>query len=342
MNPVVITNQLTTGTQPNTTKLTIPLTLTTNKSTRTLQNTPNFAANMLNSLKVLILDEADQLLEMGFKPEIDKIMSFMPPKENRLTLLFSATVPKAVQVIAKNALRTNYTFVDTVGEEADQTHSNVRQEIVVSTPENTIGSLATLLRRHMDHDQNYKVIVFFTTARVTGFMAEIFTKMGVFGEVLEIHSRISQSKRTKTSEKFKKSRSAIMFTSDVSARGMDYPDVSFVLQVGLTEREQYIHRLGRTARAGKSGSGLLLLAPYEERTMRKALNDMNLLSLQVSAADVAAFEGTIANALGMVERDSELKKSAQQAYGAWLGFYNGNLRKCGWDKRVLVEVSADA
>mmetsp|Transcript_27904 Transcript_27904/g.23407 ORF Transcript_27904/g.23407 Transcript_27904/m.23407 type:complete len:82 (+) Transcript_27904:1310-1555(+) len=81
-------------------------------------------------------------------------------------------------------------------------------------------------------------MVFFTTARVTGFMAELFNTMGLPCQVLEIHSRKSQPQRTKTSEFFRQPGNKILFSSDVSARGMDYPDVTHVLQVGLTEREQ--------------------------------------------------------------------------------------------------------
>merc|ERR1740123_2345877 len=87
------------------------------------------------------------------------------------------------------------------------------------------------------------------------------TDIGIFkAKALEIHSRRSQSQRTRTSEEFRTSQQAILFSSDVSARGMDYPDVSFVLQVSLpSDKAQYVHRLGRTARAGKSGQGMLLL-----------------------------------------------------------------------------------
>merc|ERR1712003_577957 len=100
-------------------------------------------------------------------------------------------------------------------------------------------------------------IVFFTTARLTGFMSELFNsiKNHTGYDVLEIHSRKSQKQRERASNEFRKRKKAIMFSSDATARGMDYPDVSFVLQVGLTDRSQYIHRLGRTARAGKSGKG---------------------------------------------------------------------------------------
>ncbi|GMH60491.1 hypothetical protein TrRE_jg4123, partial [Triparma retinervis] len=248
-----------------------------------LENTPGIAQAVRN-IKILIFDEADQLLEMGFKPAIEKIMTFLPRKEQRQTLLFSATVPPVVQGIAASTLRQGYQFVDTVGEE-EQTHLHVKQELVTLPLDKQVAGLAAILHRVTRGREKYKVIVFFTTARVTGFMAQLFTAMGDFGEVLEIHSRKSQSVRTKTSERFRKSQNAIMFTSDVSARGMDYPDVTFVVQVGLTEREQYIHRLGRTARAGKDGGGLLLVTDFERATMTKALPDMKLVNLSADDLD---------------------------------------------------------
>ena len=133
------------------------------------------------------------------QPEIDKILRFVPPKEKRQTLLFSATVPKTVQTIAASALRPGFSYVDTVGEE-EQTHLHVKQEIVTLPLSQHVAGLAAILHRVTHGEANFKVIVFFTTARVTGFMAQLFTEMGDFGEVLEIHSRKSQSQRTKTSE----------------------------------------------------------------------------------------------------------------------------------------------
>jgi ATP-dependent RNA helicase MSS116 len=126
-----------------------------------------------------------------------------------------------------------------------------------------------------------------------------------------------------------------MFTSDVTARGMDYPDVTFVLQVGLTDRAQYIHRLGRTARAGKDGKGGLLLSNYEEEHMVKnELKDMPLepTPITVSAKTSAIVEQAKQN----VGNDKTLRVSAEQAYRAWLGYYNGHLKKVRWDKKLLV------
>eukprot|EP00403_Amphidinium_massartii_P028544 CAMPEP_0178391400 /NCGR_PEP_ID=MMETSP0689_2-20121128/11144_1 /TAXON_ID=160604 /ORGANISM="Amphidinium massartii, Strain CS-259" /LENGTH=759 /DNA_ID=CAMNT_0020011943 /DNA_START=51 /DNA_END=2327 /DNA_ORIENTATION=+ len=298
-----------------------------------LDNTAGIAERC-SQIKVLIFDEADQLLEMGFKPAIDKILAYMPDKKDRQTLLFSATVPASVRQIADQALSKGYATVDTVGEEEEQTHEHVRQQLLVLPVKQQIAGMAAVLSQ-FTKEQPYKIIVFFTTARVAGFMAELFNTIGLSCPVLEIHSRKSQAQRTKTSEVFRKPGNKILFSSDVSARGMDYPDVTHVLQVGLTDREQYIHRLGRTARAGKSGQGLLLLAPFEERSMLRDLSDMKLERLTAQSLDVAKFQGRCDDSLWHVQ--STLRDSAEKAFSAWLGFYNSNLKKCGWDKVKLVQ-----
>ena len=116
-----------------------------------------------------------------------------------------------------------------------------------------------------------------------------------------------------------------MLSSDVSARGMDYPD------------SQYIHRLGRTACAGKDGKGGLLLVDYEEHHMRHCeLCDMPLVLLPVPPPSPKV-EETAIRALRKVSTDKGLRNLAKQAYRAWLGYYNGHLKKVRWDKKRLVE-----
>mgnify|MGYP003386685264 CR=1 FL=1 len=276
---------------------------------------------------------ADQLLEMGFKPAIDAIMSFLPPVNDRRTLLFSATVPPAVQQIVSRTLRKGYKFVDTVGEDAEQTHMHVPQQYVTVDFEYIIPAMAAALQKHTQ-TPGYKIIVFFVTARLAGFMADLFKLMNF--NALEMHSRLSQSARTKTSEKFRTQSNVIMFSSDVSARGMDYPDVTFVMQVGTTEKSQYIHRLGRTARAGKEGSGLLLLCNFEERNMLKELRELPINRMDPNELQLVHHHKSCQNVIDNVYRDQELVKAAEQAYQAWLGYYNGKLRVLGWSKGTVL------
>lgn len=296
-------------------------------------------AERMARLDTLIFDEADQLLDMGFRPDIQRILHLLEPSyKTRQTLLFSATIPDSVSEIANIAMRSGYNFVDTVGEDTKQTHLHVKQELMITRQESQVCALMNILERESNSNtEAYKIIVFFTTARLTGFMSELFNsvKNKIGYDVLEIHSRKSQKQRERASEEFRKRRKAVMFSSDVTARGMDYPDVTYVLQVGLTDRSQYIHRLGRTARAGKDGKGGLLLADYEKDYMvKRELSDMPLELTPIPDTEISS----IAASQGIlnVSKIQGLQLSAEQAYRAWLGYYNGHLKKVKWDKRTLV------
>jgi len=184
----------------------------------------------IRSLKCLIFDEADQLLEMGFRPEIRKILSILPSKSTRQTLLFSATMPKDVMGIARFALRDKFEHVDCVGEDTD-THKRIPQSYTVVEDSDVMLELASAVREAVDEDpKQYKIMVFFVTARLTQLYAQIFNQIRGKHElkVLEMHSRKSQSHRQKCAKTFREGQCGIMFSSDVSARGMDYPGKSGV------------------------------------------------------------------------------------------------------------------
>jgi ATP-dependent RNA helicase MSS116 len=122
-----------------------------------------------------------------------------------------------------------------------------------------VVSVLEVTLQAMKQQDNYKIIAFFPTARLVGYFAELVND-GIrkrnaksFPEIVEIHSRKSQANRNKASDKFRAAKFAILFTADVSARGVDYPGATTVIQFGLPDsREQYIHRLGRTRRAGNA------------------------------------------------------------------------------------------
>ena len=184
---------------------------------------------LLAGVRCLVLDEADQLLDMGFRPAILRILACLPPPAARQALLFSATLPADVAAIADLALRPapRRRLIDTVGAE-EATHLHVPQEAVVCRPEAQVVELARLVEDAAAAPA-HKVVVFFATARQTQLFAEVFAAMG--RPVLEIHSRRSQAQRTRVSDQFRAGAGLVMFSSDVSARGMDYPDVTAVIQV---------------------------------------------------------------------------------------------------------------
>lgn len=291
-------------------------------------------SQILSSLRCLIFDEADQLLDMGFRPAILTMLKHLPPKNTRQTLLFSATMPADVKTIADIAMRSaDFTYIDTVGEE-ENTHQHVEQTYVIATKQGLAPELVQLVREGMQ-TPGFKIIAFFPTARQTQLYAELLNELGI--RVLEIHSRKSQSQRNKVSEEFRVGSGLIMFTSDVSARGMDYPDVSRVIQCGApSDRAQYVHRLGRTARAGKDGSGVLLLCDFEQWFLREVkdlpMKRRNCMPDQVSQQMLPA----ISQAFTRLP-DATISSS----YQAWMGFYNSFLRKLGWSKEDLVMQAND-
>jgi ATP-dependent RNA helicase MSS116 len=147
------------------------------------------------------------------------------------------------------------------------------------------------------------------------------------------HRSKSQSKRDATAAAFRAAPAAVLCSSDVSARGVDYPDVTLVLQVGPpANREQYIHRLGRTGRAGKRGRGLLMLTPYETFVLR-LLDGLPLAdaTASVAAPPDAAMAAAVAAAVERVSEDTR-----GMAYQAWLGYYNGLCKPLRWSKEELV------
>ena len=186
--------------------------------------------SLFHNLAALIFDEADQLLEMGFRPSITKILQALQPCAlTRQTLLFSATMPGDVLQVAQIATRKGAAtkLIDTVGEETS-TNTQVDQHVTLTTMANQPAELLALVGQ-LTAERPFKLVVFFVTARLTQLYAEAFNALGV--HVLEMHSRKSQPQRTKCAEQFREGDNLILFTSDVSARGMDYPDVTAVVQV---------------------------------------------------------------------------------------------------------------
>ncbi|KAL9681630.1 hypothetical protein QQ045_013416 [Rhodiola kirilowii] len=290
------------------------------------ENTPGFSSRLMG-VKVLVLDEADHLLDMGFRKDIEKIIAKVP--KQRQTLLFSATVPNEVRQICHIALKNDHEYVNTVQEGSDETHTQVQQMHLVAPLDKHFSMLYALLKEHIAEDADYKVLVFCTTAMVTRLVADLLGKLRM--NVREIHSRKPQSYRTRISDEFRKSKGLILVTSDVSARGVDYPDVSLVIQVGLpADRQQYIHRLGRTGRKGKQGQGILILAPWEEFFL-SSIKDLPMTKATSPSVDPDT-KKKVERALSQVEM-----KNKEAAYQAWLGYYN-SMKSIGKNKHRLVEL----
>ncbi|KAJ1631281.1 P-loop containing nucleoside triphosphate hydrolase protein [Pavlovales sp. CCMP2436] len=304
-----------------------------------IEGTPGFAQR-LAGVGALVLDEVDTLLEAGFRPALEKILKALPPPGKRQSLLFSATLSDDIRQIAAKAMRPGDASrsVDCVGEgQSDITAELLEQRYVSCKQSDLLPTLWATIAKAQAGGLG-KVIVFCPTARMTSLMARLAEMSRSFDNVLEIHSRKTQGARERVSAEFRLAKSAVLFTSDVSARGVDYPDVSLVLQLGAAStKEQYVHRTGRSARAGKNGLAVLLLCDYES----PFLNEIVPLGVTplTSADSVWSSPNDfrcLAEALKRTMADSDGESNAALAYTSWLGYYRGKCKEFGWDSEELV------
>ncbi|RIA95770.1 P-loop containing nucleoside triphosphate hydrolase protein [Glomus cerebriforme] len=276
-----------------------------------LTTEPHFK-RQCNGIKTLILDEADQLLDMGFREDIEDIVKFFP--KERQTFLFSATVSKQIRQIANLSLKPDYKFIDTVDPNDVNTNLQVKQSYIITPYESHLTTIRNIMKEHKKSHKKGKIIVFLPTRNGTVLYAEFLRNLGDM-EVFELHSGLSQAQRTRVSNRFRKSKhDAILVTSDVSARGVDYPGVTMVLQIGApSSREQYIHRLGRTGRAGKEGEGMLVLAPFEKE-FAKIISDLPIKEVDGQSYNVKD-DGMIERAIEELDIDQ-----IRDACSSFLGY----------------------
>ncbi|CAO1625489.1 unnamed protein product [Jaminaea pallidilutea] len=303
-------------------------------------------ANQLSEVQTFVLDEADRMLDMGFKPQLEQIKARLPNPnvKPRQSLLFSATFPKTILEMAD--VRQDHRFINTIPESEQNTHQHVDQVYqVVPMPEIMPLILSHILQERSERTKSAKVIVFLPTARATQTAFEAMKDHPAIGRTWEIHSRKSQSQRAKASEEFRKAAQGVLFSSDVAARGVDFPDVTVVIQAGLpSSPDQYIHRLGRTARAGASGRGILLLADFE--TYFLSLREIKALPLKAAQDNDPRIREILEKRLPANRADIERAltttvsdESKSQTYQAMLGYYNSSLRALKWDKPKLVQMA---
>ena len=306
----------------------------------------------IKDIDVLVLDEMDLLLDMGFREDIQSIFQYfesskraatVPPRQ---TLLFSATLPAGVKDVLRKYVRPKYVVVDCIQDDDPSSHtvSTIEQSHVILPPNKMIAGVVQTILALMNSNKQHKIIVFFPTTSQVTYFSNVF-KSALGRNVIEIHSGISQVVRTNRSDTFRHSKTGcVLFTSDVSARGVDYPDVTHVVQVGTAmSRETYIHRLGRTGRAGKSGQGLIILLPYEVPFLQEDLGDIKIPMnvriqdlLKREIGDCDDLEDEMMRIHDMTERSEQMKKSAQDVYRSIFGYYGQRF------KAMRVRNSGDA
>eukprot|EP00835_Amoeboradix_gromovi_P003193 NODE_202_length_14999_cov_0.270067.p1 type:complete len:660 gc:universal NODE_202_length_14999_cov_0.270067:236-2215(+) len=222
-----------------------------------LDQTPLFSAD---NLKCLIIDECDRVLDMGFKKQLEAIIEHLPPTEYspRKTFLYSATINKSVIEIASNYM-SNPTTIK-LYEQDILTPVQLNQRYMITDADKKLDVLWSYIKTHL----NSKSMIFLTTCKQVRYIYESFRQLRPGVSLMHIHGAMKQNRRMENYSQFMHSKKAVLFCTDVASRGLDFTGVDWILQVDCPEDvDQYIHRVGRSARHMKGGNTLLLLTPNE-------------------------------------------------------------------------------
>jgi ATP-dependent RNA helicase DeaD len=212
----------------------------------------------LSSVRFLVLDEADEMLKMGFKDEMDAILAETP--KTKQTLLFSATIPPDIESIAGKYMNKPHKISVTHN---NQTAENINHFYMVTSTSTAYPAL----RRFADMHPDIYSIVFCRTRQETKDIANKLIEDGYNADAL--HGELSQGLRDQVMGRFRKKHLQILVATDVAARGLDVNDLTHVIHYHLPdETENYVHRSGRTGRAGKSGVSVAIISPKETNKIK--------------------------------------------------------------------------
>ncbi|XP_048838930.1 probable ATP-dependent RNA helicase DDX10 [Brienomyrus brachyistius] len=278
---------------------------------RLLQHMDETCTFHASSLQVLVLDEADRILDMGFADTLNAIVQNLP--KTRQTLLFSATQTKSVKDLARLSLKDpEYVWVH---EKAKfSTPATLEQSYLVCELHHKVNLLFSFLKSHLKK----KIIVFFACCKEVQYLFRVFCRLRPGIPVLALHGKQQQMKRMEVYNDFIGKKAAVMFATDIAARGLDFPAVNWVLQFDCPEdANTYIHRAGRTARYKEGGEALLVLLPTEEKGMIKQLQEKKvpINKIQVNPAKMTSVQQKLQ---AFLAQEKEQKERAQRCFVSYL------------------------
>ena len=246
--------------------------------------------------EIVVLDEADEMLDMGFLDSVKEIFDYIP--QNRQTLLFSATMPEPIKDLAETLLY-NPEYISVVREEDSTTNNKIEQEYYIIDEEQRDIALVNLL----ESEKYNKALIFCRMKREVDRVTEHLKAQGY--NVEGLHGDIEQMQRDEIVKKFRRAQVKVLVATDVAARGLDIKDVTHVFNYHIPfDPQSYVHRIGRTGRAGKDGRAITLVTTQEFRELARIQKDvgadMNLSVLKIGGnginqEDIATLQKKVAS-----------------------------------------------
>lgn len=278
---------------------------------RMLQHMDETAFFVADNLQVLVLDEADRILDLGFARTMNAIIDNLP--KHRQTLLFSATQTKSVKDLARLSLK-DPMYVSVHEKATNSTPTQLQQSYVVCELHDKISFLWSFIKQH----PRQKVIVFIASCKQVRFLHTALPRFKPGIHVVALHGGMKQMKRMEIYQEFCNKRSIVLLATDIAARGLDFPAVNWVIQMDCPDSANtYIHRAGRTARYEDNGESILVLMPSEEEAMVQnlAAKKIPLEKIQVNPKRLWSLEKKLEY---LCASDVTIKEQAQAAFMAYL------------------------
>lgn len=290
----------------------------------------------LSQIKYLVLDEADEMLNMGFQEDIDEILSTTP--KEKVTWLFSATMPTEIKSISKKYMKSP---MEISAGNVNQTNANIEHQYYLVQPKNKYAAL----KRILDYNPDIYGIIFCRTKAETQEIAEKLIKDGYNADSL--HGDLSQMQRDKVMLAFRERTLQMLIATDVAARGIDIDNLTHIINLHLPDdMDFYTHRSGRTARAGKTGISLVLISEKDlykikhlERKLHMQFKKMTVPSgievcekqllnmihrvheVEVNEAEIAKYLPVIEKEFADMTKEDVLKKFASLEFNRFLEYY---------------------